>query len=130
MLDGIWDYVLGRQQTMADEPDARVHLVEEGPARVRLIEQDRFRCATDPTYRRSKCTLDIDRLEAGLPVLIPRRSIDCRPIHPDEPPGRMSWPEAREWPEVRERSVEFFELWPDDRLVPVHGEADPVTYWD
>lgn len=128
-LPGIWDYILERQQAMADQPDPRVHLVDEGPERDRLIEEDRRRCAADPSYRRSKCTLPINRLEAGLPILLPRRSVDTRPIHPNEPPGRMSWPEARVWPEIRERSAQWFELHSDDRLIPVAGDADPATYW-
>jgi hypothetical protein len=129
MLDGIYDYVLQRQRKLADQPDPRVNLADEGPARDRLIDEDRFKCVTDPAFRRGKCTLPIERLEAGLPVLLPRRSIDCRPIHPSEPPGRQSWPEAKQWPEIRDRSVQSFELHSDDTLVPVTGDADPATYW-
>lgn len=117
-LSGIYTLVAERQQTMADAPDPRVFLADEGPARDRLIEQDRQRCAIDATYRRSKCTLDIDRLDAGLPILLPRGSIDTR-----------RWREAKLWPEIRERSVEWFEMHPDDRVVPVPGAVDPQTYW-
>lgn len=128
-LPGLWNYTLTRQQAMADAPDPRVNLVDEGPARDRLIELDRQRCAIDPAYRKAKCTLDIERLEAGLPVLIRRGMIDTRPIHPNEEPGRQSWPEAKMWPEVFERSVRYFELHLDDRLVPVPGDVNPTTYW-
>ena len=127
-LPGIYGYVAAKQIDMVERPDPRVNLVD-GPARDALIEEDRHRCATDPAYRRGKAVYDINRIEAGLPFLILRRTIDTRPIHPNEPPGRMAWPEARLWPEIRERSVAWFELHPDDRLVPVHGEADPETYW-
>ena len=128
-LHGVWDYHLGRQRALAEAPDPRVFLVEEGPGRDALVEQDRLLCLTRPGYRRGKCTLDIDRLEAGLPVLLARRSIDTRPASRGEPPGRRSWPEARHWPEMRERSVDWFEVHPDDRVVPVAGVVDPGTYF-
>lgn len=129
VLQGIYAHHRGRQRALAERPDPRVNLVDEGPARDALIAQDRRMCGSDPACRRRKCTLDIDRLEAGLPILLPRRSVDTRPIHPSESPDRRSWPEARQWPEIRERSVGWFELHPDDRLVPVQGDADPATYW-
>jgi len=108
-----------------------VHLFDDGPARDRLIEQDRLLSLTKPGYRRGKASsVDIDRLEAGLPVLLPYWKIDIRPIHPDEPPGRQSWPETEMWPEIRDRSVQWFQLHLDDRVVPVQGDVDPATYWD
>jgi hypothetical protein len=129
-LPGIYGYILGKQKALADAPDPRVFLVEEGPERDALIEQDRLWSATRPGYRSGKASsVDIDRLESGLPVLILRRSIDTRPIHTNEEPGRMSWPEAKLWPEISERSVDWFELHPDDRLVPVPGDVDRATYW-
>ena len=62
----------------------------------------------------------------------PFDQVAFRPTHfsRGEPPARGSWPNARGWPELRERSVDWFELHPDDRVVPVPGEVDPATYWD
>lgn len=128
-LPGIYGYIAAIQIGMVERPDPRVNLVDEGPARDALIEEDRRRCATDPAYRRGKAVYDIDRIEAGLPVLVLRRTIDVRPIHPDEEPGRMSWPEARQWPEIRGRTVMWWEIHSDDRVVPVPGHVDPATYW-
>lgn len=128
-LHGIYAYVAGKQTAMADAPDPRVFLVEEGPKRDALIAEDRVLSLTRPGYRRGKAVYDIDRIDARLPFLIRRSTIDTRPIVPGEPPGRMAWPEAKLWPEIRERSADWFELHPDDRVVPVPGDDDPATYW-
>ena len=32
--------------------------------------------------------------------------------------------------EIRDRSVDWFELHSDDRLIPVQGDVDPAGYWD
>lgn len=128
-LPGIWEYVTEKQIAMADAPDPRVYLAEEGPKRDALLAEDRLLALTRPGYRRGKAVYDIDRIEAGLPVLIRRTTIDTRPIAPGESPGRRAWPDARQWPEIRDRLANWFELHPDDRVVPVSGDVDPATYW-
>lgn len=79
-----------------------------------------------PLYQRHNPAKVID----SPPVRLGRRSIDTRPVSRGEPPGRWSWPNARGWPELRERSVDWSELHPDDRVVPVPGEVDPATHLD
>ena len=52
----------------------------------------------------------VKRLEAGEPVTIPHWRI-----------GGNTWPQARDWPIYRDRSVRAWEVHADDVVVPVHA---------
>ena len=130
-LPGFYRYARWKYGSIADTPDPRVWL-HEGEERDRLIDQDRA-WSEDPLWRRRKVgpLIDILRLERDEPIIFPLRSIDTRPIHPNETPGeRISWPEVTEFvEEMRAQLVNWFELWPDDSLIPIVGDVDPWTYW-
>lgn len=133
-LLGLYRYMRWLAQSKADRPDPRVWLVE-GADRDRLVAQDRAWSA-DPCWRRRKVgpTIDVLRLELNESILLPVRSIDIRPAHPNEAPGeRMCWPEAADFVrQMRAEGVHWCVLTPDDRVEPVAGgrlEIDPSTFW-
>ena len=120
-LPGFYRYARWKYGFIANTPDPRVWL-HEGEKRDRLIDQDQA-WSEDPLWRRRKVgpVVDILRLERHEPIIFPLRSIDTRPIHPNETPGeRISWPEAADFlREMREQQVNWSELWPDGRLIPI-----------
>ena len=77
-------------------------------------------CTTGSKIRLSSCGLGrprrgwhpqlVKRLEAVEPVTIPHWRI-----------GGNSWPQARDWPVYRDRSVRAWEVHADDVVVPVHA---------
>jgi hypothetical protein len=114
VLPGIYEHYLKRAREKVAAPDPRCFLVDEGPKRDALIEEDRRRCSADPAYRRAKYSVaNIDRLEAGLPLHIPKWIL-----------GGHTWPMAQQWKDFRDPEVTMYRMFPDDHLEPVRGESE------
>ena len=119
ILPGVWDHLAAKAKARCDASDPRLLLLPPGTHRDRLIEEDRLNGLFHSHYRRAKYwTADIERLEARLPVLVPFLKL-----------GGNSFPDAKLWAEVIERSAAWFEVHPGDQVIPVVGAVDPATYW-
>ena len=110
-LPGIYAAMLEADRKAAAEPDPRLFLVADEASRARQIEAERADLGVHPERRRRKCVMDINALEAGEPVLIPKWLL-----------GGAKWPQARSWPEFRDPEVTMYMMYPDDHLVPMYGE--------
>ena len=110
-LPGIYQAMLAAGRKTAADPDPRLFLVADEASRARQIEVERADLGAHPERRRRKTVLDIDALEAGQPVLIPKWLL-----------GGAKWPQARSWPEFRDLEVTMYMMHPDDHLVPMYGE--------
>jgi len=80
-------------------------LLDDGGQRRRLIERDRIEVAVNPELRARRTWLDLDGLEAGQPVEVPKWML-----------GGNRWPQSRDWPEDRDRTVTGWLVQPDDRV--------------
>lgn len=101
-LPGCYEWLLAKARAKAAAPDPRVFVAPDG-------------CAAEG--RRSSF-IDLARLEAGLPVAVPKWML-----------GGHSWPEAKQWREYSDPEVRVYRLLADDRLEPVRGDEvhlDPV----
>lgn len=102
-LDGVYQHLLDRER---NNVDPRLHFGKP-PEAARLIR------LFGPRARPAR----LARLERGEPTLIPHWGI-----------GGNYFPEARDWPNYRDRAnIRGWEVRPDDSVVPV-GHDDPR--WD
>ncbi len=110
-LPGIYAATREAARKAAAEPDPRLALVADEASRQRQIEAEREELRRFPERRWRKTVLDIEALERGEPVLIPKWLV-----------GGAKWPQARSWPEFRDSEVTMYMMYPDDHLVPMYGE--------
>ena len=99
-LPGCYEHYLAKARAQSAEPDPRVFVGDCGPE-----------------GRRSSF-IDLARLEADLPVALPKWML-----------GGHTWPEAKQWREYSDPEVWAYRLLCDDRLEPVRGDEvhlDPV----
>ncbi len=109
-IPGLYRSLRDRAVRAASEPDPRVMLLDDGGQRRRLIEADRIEAALEPARRRAKTWLDLDGLEAGQPVEVPKWML-----------GGNRWPQPKLWPEGRDRTVTGWLVQPDDRVQALRG---------
>jgi len=100
-LPGIYEHYLAKALASMVAPDPRVEIAPDGS----MIEG----------ARRQAYFIDLDRLEAGLPVSIPKWVL-----------GGHSWPQAKRWKEFRDPEVTAYRMYPDDRLEPIQGDEDYI----